>query len=194
VDAPTAGGRETNGPAREQAPLASALAGEARELRKRQLHPLRPLHPVRVFPPRRSRPGAPGSSVALAGRAGLLHDLAELGLRHQPLPGARTDSHRPRSLVLGETEADQLGKTVRDLLLHWSLGHGWDSTSAPSAVIKPTELRGGRSLRPVKACDAMWRRRLPSSDSLDPAYGAGLRPDAADAADSATSKAAGGKS
>jgi hypothetical protein len=26
--------------------------------------------------------------------------------------------------VLGETEPDQLGKTVRDLLVHWFLGHG----------------------------------------------------------------------
>src|SRR5713101_375073 len=40
--------------------------------------------------------------------AGLRDDLADLGLGHQPLTGARTDSHRPCSLVLSETVADQL--------------------------------------------------------------------------------------
>jgi hypothetical protein len=60
-----------------------------------------------------------------------------------PLPASCWVRPRPTSSA----------KTVRDLLLHRFLGHGCDSPSAPSAVIKPTELRVGSSLRFVTACD-----------------------------------------
>ena len=121
----------------------------------------------------------PDRRVAVAGRAGLIHDLADLGLGHQPLTGARTDSDRPCSLVLGGAEPDQLGKTVRDLFVHWFLGHGGilapplrrhQNDRAPSrqqpppcdglrrhVAEAPVELQIASTPHSVRVCAPMWR-------------------------------------
>ena len=66
--------REHVDAARKQASAASALAGEVGE---RQLHPLQPLLPVRVSRLVGRFEECPDRRIAVAGRASLLHDLAE---------------------------------------------------------------------------------------------------------------------
>jgi hypothetical protein len=98
-------GPVADGHARKQALLPFALAGEVRE------RWLRPPSPA-------AQSGFPAWSVASRSAriigspsraASLLDDLADLGLGHQPLTGAPTDSDLPCSLVPGEAEPDQLG-------------------------------------------------------------------------------------